>query len=108
MQIFVRDKKVRTQRVTSLLRNKLHERFQPRKGIQHHADIEMGFNTEVCGRRPSLSGQLRCSLLFKHPFIETKMMRITQRRCVQCNEVLRQKGHTAAEESYEVGWTWCG
>ncbi len=48
MQIFVREHKVRTQRVTSLLRSKLHERFTPRNtapGV--YADIEMGFNTEV-------------------------------------------------------------
>lgn len=48
MQIFVRDQKVRTQRVTSLLRSKYHERFTPRKEpLGSYADIEMGFNTEV-------------------------------------------------------------
>lgn len=68
MQIFVRDQKVRTQRVTSLLRNKMHERFLLRNSSGAFADIEMGFNTEVrCGclqgrsynhmRRPSA---LRC------------------------------------------------
>ncbi|CAL8469147.1 g8688 [Coccomyxa elongata] len=55
MQIFVREHKVRTQRVTSLLRSKLHERFTPRNtapGV--YADIEMGFNTED----PSLYGMM--------------------------------------------------
>jgi hypothetical protein len=48
MQIFVRDQKVRTQRVTSLLRSKIHERFTPRGSLYGcYADIEMGFNTEV-------------------------------------------------------------
>lgn len=54
MQIFVRDQKVRTQRVTSLLRGKMHERFQLRNQTLAYADIEMGFNTEVGCRLLSL------------------------------------------------------
>mmetsp|Transcript_13925 Transcript_13925/g.39425 ORF Transcript_13925/g.39425 Transcript_13925/m.39425 type:complete len:645 (+) Transcript_13925:244-2178(+) len=47
MQIFIRNKKVKCQRIISLLRNKTHESYRPREtGSTARAEIEMGFNTE--------------------------------------------------------------
>eukprot|EP00873_Tetraselmis_striata_P042976 jgi/Tetstr1/463240/TSEL_008171.t1 len=47
MQIFIRNKKVKCQRITSLLRHKIHETYRPRDVVAGmKCEIEMGFNTE--------------------------------------------------------------
>ncbi|KAL3161926.1 hypothetical protein ABBQ38_009009 [Trebouxia sp. C0009 RCD-2024] len=46
MQIFIREKKVKVKRMTSLLRNKIQETYRPQSNPELRCDIEMGFNTE--------------------------------------------------------------
>ena len=80
MQIFVREHKVRTQRVTSLLRSKLHERFTPRHtapGV--YADIEMGFNTEV----RLIGTQLNSTLLTDLPQLDVFLIPEILGPCMQ-------------------------
>lgn len=46
MQIFIREKKVKVKRMTSLLRDKIQETYRPGNNPEFRCDIEMGFNTE--------------------------------------------------------------
>lgn len=46
MQVFIREKKVKVKRMTSLLRDKLQETYRPQSNPDFRCDIEMGFNTE--------------------------------------------------------------
>ncbi|KAA6417195.1 MAG: hypothetical protein FRX49_12832 [Trebouxia sp. A1-2] len=46
MQVFIREKKVKVKRMTSLLRDKLQETYRPHSDPYFRCDIEMGFNTE--------------------------------------------------------------
>ncbi|KAL3141327.1 hypothetical protein ABBQ32_004913 [Trebouxia sp. C0010 RCD-2024] len=46
MQIFIREKKVKVKRMTSLLRDKIQETYRPQSNPEFRCDIEMGFNTE--------------------------------------------------------------
>lgn len=46
MQIFIREKKVKVKRMTSLLRDKIQETYRPQNNPEFRCDIEMGFNTE--------------------------------------------------------------
>ena len=45
-QIFIREKKVKVKRMTSLLRDKIQETYRPQSNPDFRCDIEMGFNTE--------------------------------------------------------------
>lgn len=46
VQIFIREKKVKVKRMTSLLRDKIQETYRPQSNPEFRCDIEMGFNTE--------------------------------------------------------------
>ena len=46
LQIFIREKKVKVKRMTSLLRDKIQETYRPQSNPEFRCDIEMGFNTE--------------------------------------------------------------
>lgn len=46
LQIFIREKKVKVKRMTSLLREKIQETYRPQHSPDCKCDIEMGFNTE--------------------------------------------------------------
>jgi len=46
VQVFIREKKVKVKRMTSLLRDKLQETYRPQSNPDFRCDIEMGFNTE--------------------------------------------------------------
>ena len=46
LQIFIREKKVKVKRMTSLLRDKIQETYRPQNNAEFRCDIEMGFNTE--------------------------------------------------------------
>ena len=46
LQIFIREKKVKVKRMTSLLRDKIQETYRPQNSPDFKCDIEMGFNTE--------------------------------------------------------------